>query len=142
MEKVGDMIYTHGGVSSQVNQINSSISDINKLARPFYGDTSYNYPNIKLDIIYSDLGPFWYRGYYKPPRAGVAQIDSTLNIYGVNQITTGHTIISTEIRSLYNGKLYDTDVHHAEGQSEALLIDDKKFMRVNNKGEKFEIKPV
>src|SRR6185503_2902022 len=52
MEKVGDMIYTHGGISSQMNLVNSSISDINKMARPFYGDTNYNYPNVKLEIIY------------------------------------------------------------------------------------------
>jgi hypothetical protein len=142
VERIGKTLFTHGGISAYMNQIALPLKDLNELTRGYYTDTLYNYKDQRLNIIYSDFGPFWYRGYYKPPRAGMQQVDSTLNIYGVNQITTGHTIISTEIRSLYGGKLYNTDVHHAEGQSEALLIDDKKFWRVNNKGEKFEIKPV
>jgi hypothetical protein len=142
VERIGKTLFTHGGISAYMNQIAMPLKDLNDLTRGYYTDTLYNYKDQRLNIIYSDFGPFWYRGYYKPPRAGMQQVDSTLNIYGVNQITTGHTIISTEIRSLYGGKLYNTDVHHAEGQSEALLIDDKKFWRVNNKGEKFEIRPV
>ena len=142
VERIGKTLFMHGGISGYMNQMAIPLKDLNDMTRSFYTDTTYQYKDQRLNIIYSDFGPFWYRGYYKAPRATIEQIDSTLNIYGVNQITTGHTIISTEIRSLYGGKLYDTDVHHAEGQSEALLIDDKKFMRVNNKGEKFEIKPV
>jgi len=142
VERIGKTLFMHGGISGYMNQMAIPLKELNEMTRPFYTDTTYQYKDQRLNIIYSDFGPFWYRGYYKAPRATMEQIDSTLNIYGVNQITTGHTIISTEIRSLYNGKLYDTDVHHAEGQSEALLIDDKKFMRVNNKGEKLEIKPV
>lgn len=141
-ERIGKTLFTHGGFSSYMNQIALPLKELNEMTRAYYTDTTYNYKDQRLNVIYSDFGPFWYRGYYTPPRAGTQQVDSTLNIYGVNQITTGHTIISTEIRSLYNGRLYNTDVHHAEGHSEALLIDDKKFWRVNNKGEKFEIRPV
>jgi hypothetical protein len=142
VERIGKTLFTHGGISSYMNQVAMPLKDLNDLTRGYYTDTSYHYKDPRLNIIYSDFGRFWYRGYYKQPRAGLQQVDSTLNIYGVNQITTGHTIISTEIRSLYGGKLYNTDVHHAEGHSEALLIDDKKFWRVNSKGEKFEIRPV
>ncbi len=141
-ERIGKTLFTHGGISAYMNMAAIPLKDLNDMARDYYTDTTYEYPDQRLHVIYSDFGPFWYRGYYKAPRAGIGQIDSTLRLYGVNQITTGHTIISTEIRSLYDGKLYNTDVHHAEGHSEALLIDDKKFWRVNNKGEKFEIRPV
>ena len=70
------------------------------------------------------------------------QIDSTLFFYGVRQISTGHTIIANEIRSLYDGKLFNVDVHHAEGRPEALLIDNGKFWRVNTAGEKLDIRPI
>jgi len=142
VERIGKTLFMHGGFSGYMNQLNISLKDLNDITRAYYTDTTYQYKDQRLNIIYSDFGPFWYRGYYKSPRATSEQVDSTLNIYGVNQITTGHTIISTEIRSLYNGKLYNTDVHHAEGKSEALLIDDRQFWRVNTKGEKMEIKPV
>ena len=137
MEKVGDMIYTHAGISAQINVINSSISDINKLARPFYGDTSYNYPNIKLDVIYSDWGPFWYRGYYTgKEKASSGQVDSTLSIFDAEKIVTGHTIVAETISTWYNGKVINTDVHHSEGKSEALLIDGKKCYRAYPDGKK------
>jgi hypothetical protein len=132
----------HGGVSSYLNNLNISLKELNEITRPFYTDTTYKYKDDRLNLIYSDFGPFWYRNYYKAPRANLQQIDSTLDIYNVRSITTGHTIIANEIRSLYNGKVFNVDVHHAEGRSEALLIDDGKFWRVNWSGEKFDIKPI
>ena len=137
MEKIGDVLYTHAGISSQMNLLNTSISDINKLARPFYADTTYNYPNVKLEIIYSDFGPFWYRGYYQgKEKASTGQIDSTLSWFGAEKIVTGHTIVAETISAWYNGKVINTDVHHAQGKSEALLIEGNKCYRVNMEGKK------
>ena len=142
IERVGNTLFMHGGVSSYLNNLNISLKELNEITRPFYTDTTYKYKDDRLNLIYSDFGPFWYRNYYKAPRANLQQIDSTLDIYNVRSITTGHTIIANEIRSLYNGKVFNVDVHHAEGRSEALLIDDGKFWRVNWSGEKFDIKPI
>ena len=142
MERVGNTLFTHGGVSGYLNNLNISLKELNEITRPFYTDTTYRYKDDRLNVIYSDFGPFWYRNYYKAPRANPQQIDSTLDIYNVRTITTGHTIIANEIRSLYNGKVFNVDVHHAEGRSEALLIDDGKFWRVNTAGEKFDIRPI
>jgi len=142
IERVGNTLFTHGGVSGYLNNLNISLKELNQITRPFYTDTTYSYKDDRLNLIFSDFGPFWYRNYYKAPRANIQQIDSTLDIYNVRTISTGHTIIANEIRSLYNGKLYNTDVHHADGHSEAMLIDDGKFWRVNAAGEKFDIKPI
>src|SRR5436190_11214693 len=64
VEKINNIVFTHGGISAAINRIDISVPDIDKLARPFYADTTYKYPNIETEVIYSDLGPFWYRGYY------------------------------------------------------------------------------
>jgi len=141
-ERVGNTLFAHGGISSYMNSLNISLKELNEITRPFYTDTTYKYSDDRLNLIYSDFGPFWYRSYYKAPRASMQQIDSTLDIYGVRYITTGHTIISNEIRSLYDGKLFNVDVHHAEGRPEALLIDNGKFWRVNTAGEKLDIRPI
>jgi len=141
-ERVGDILFMHGGISQYVNMMNIPLKELNDLARPFYTDTTYAYPDKRLDILYSDFGPFWYRGYYTGAKATMAQIDSTLSIYDVRYITTGHTIVADEIKSFYDGKLFDTDVHHAGGHSEALLYEDGKFSRVNGNGEKSAISPV
>ena len=142
IERIGNTLFTHGGVSGYLNNLNIPLKEINEITRPFYTDTTYKYSDDRLNLIFSDFGPFWYRNYYKAPRANIQQIDSTLDIYNVRAITTGHTVIANEIRSLYNGKVFNTDVHHAGGHSEAMLIDDGKFWRVNAAGEKFDIKPI
>lgn len=142
IERIGNTLFTHGGVSGYLNNLNISLKELNAITKPFYSDTTYKYSDDRLNLIFSDFGPFWYRNYYKAPRANIQQIDSTLDIYNVRHISTGHTIIANEIRSLYNGKLFNTDVHHAQGHSEAMLIDDGKFWRVNSAGEKSEIKPI
>ncbi len=139
IERVGNVLFTHGGISSYMNTIGMPLKELNEMIRPFYTDTTYQYPDRRLDVIYSDFGPFWYRGYYKAPVANIDQIDSTLSLYGVRHITTGHTVIGKEIKSLYKGKLFNTDVHHSDGHSEALLIDNGKFWRVNAAGEKLPV---
>jgi hypothetical protein len=142
VERIGNILFTHGGISSYINNLNIPLKELNELVRPYYTDTSFEYSDKRLDILYSDSGPFWYRGYYMDPKATMEQIDSTLNFYGVRHIVTGHTIVANEIRSFYKGKLFDTDVHHAGGHSEALLIENGKFWRVNNTGERFDIDPL
>ncbi|HYM93401.1 MAG TPA: metallophosphoesterase [Chitinophagaceae bacterium] len=140
MEKIGDLLFTHGGISPEINRMDASITDINELARPFYSNTTYRYPDPRIDIIYGESGPFWYRGYYMGKRiATPEQIDSTLTKFYVRHIFTGHTIIADTVSMWYDEKLFDTDVHHAGGKSEALLIEDKKFYRVNPKGQKILI---
>ena len=142
VERIGNILFTHGGISSYINNLNIPLKELNDLVRPYYTDTSFEYSDKRLNILYSDSGPFWYRGYYMDPKATMEQIDSTLNFYGVRHIATGHTIVANEIRSFYKGKLFDTDVHHAGGHSEALLIENGKFWRVNSTGERFDIDPL
>ena len=140
VEKVGEVLYMHGGISSEVNLFNSAAPKINELARPYYGDTSYRYPDVYVEILYSELGPFWYRGYYTgAPKATEAQIDSTLSIFGARYIATGHTIIRDTISTWFNNKLFNTDVPHSKGFSEGLLIEKGKFYRVSESGERFLI---
>ena len=141
-ERIGDMLFMHAGISQYINMMNIQLKELNDLVRPYYSDTTYQYKDKRLDVLYSDFGPFWYRGYYTGQKATMAQIDSTRDIYGVRYLTTGHTIVSHEIKSFYDGKLFDTDVHHAEGDSEALLYEDGKFVRINASGTKLEINPM
>ena len=136
LEKIGGILFMHGGISAEINKMNLSVSTIDQLARPYYADTIYKYPDLKIDTILTDQGPFWYRGYYTGRKAGSQQIDSTLATFDVNHIVTGHTIVADTISVWYNGKVMNTDVHHAAGKSEALLIEDGKYYRVDAEGKK------
>lgn len=137
VEKIGDILFTHGGISRAVNRLGLAVADINMLARPYYADSTYQYSNPKTDTLYSDAGPFWYRGYYTNNKdTEMHSIDSTRKVYKVKRIATGHTVIADTIRALYDGRVFDTDVHHAGGHSEAVLIEEGKYYRVKPNGEK------
>lgn len=136
-EKISDILFVHGGISALVNLMGMPAPQINDIARPFYPDTAYNYPDIKVEILFSDLGPFWYRGYYsQKAKATSKQIDSTLSLFNVKYIATGHTVIADTISVLFDGRVFNTDVYHAKGISEAMLVEEGKFYRVNSLGEK------
>lgn len=137
IEKIGNILCMHGGISADINSMNLSVDGINTMARRYYDDTAFEYSDARTAVIFSDLGPFWYRGYYQSSNKNIPQqIDSTLAQFNVDHIITGHTIVSDTISVWYNGKLLDTDVHHAGGKSEALLIQDGKYFRVNIEGKK------
>ena len=140
VERVGKILFMHAGISPYVNEMQLDLKDLNNMVRPHYRDTVLEFRDRRKDILLSDLGPFWYRGYYaRTARASMKQIDSTLNLYGVRHISTGHTIIADQVMSLYEGKLFNTDVHHAGGHSEALLFENGTFYRVIASGQKFSI---
>ena len=137
VEKVGQVLYAHAGISQPVNTIDLNTAGINKTARPWYADSSYQYKTAIQELLMTDLGPLWYRGYYKgTPKASSAQIDSTLAKFGVRHIITGHTVIADTISVLYEGRLFDTDVHHAGGKSEGLMIENGKFYSIKPGGVK------
>jgi len=138
-EKIGNILFMHAGISDVVNYMELPVSKLNKLVRPFYSDTTFNYKDPKVEILYSDLGPFWYRGYYGKQKPAITQIDSTLSFYRVKHIATGHTVVADTISVLFDGKLINTDVHHSKGHSEALLVEGKRFYRVGPTGERFLI---
>ena len=136
IENVGGILFLHGGISPFINNFDVSIEEINVLARPYYADTTDNYPS-GIDSLFNSSGPFWYRGYYTGKRkATMQQIDSTLEKFNVNKISTGHTLVADTISAWFDGKVFNTDVHHARGHIEALLMENDKFYRVNADGRK------
>jgi hypothetical protein len=137
IEKIGKMLFMHAGISEPINQMDASLNQINQLARPYYGDTIYDYKNPKSDTIMGNDGPFWYRGYYSKSKPALAeQVDQTLSKFSVKHIVTGHSLVADTVSLWYNGKVINTDTHHAKGHSEALLVEGDKFYRVNASGQK------
>lgn len=140
MEKINDILFVHGGISAPVNRMDLSTTRLNKLVRPYYADSLFEFKNPNLDTLYSDLGPFWYRGYYKPnPSSEKNTIDSTLRLYKVKRIATGHTVIADTISVLYEGKVINTDVHHLKGHTEGMMVEDGQYFRVGADGKRSRV---
>jgi cytochrome oxidase Cu insertion factor (SCO1/SenC/PrrC family) len=136
VEKIGDMLFTHGGISRELNQLPVTIEEINQLARSNYSIRKDNYGSEKANIIMSaKVGPFWHRDYYSGAKAE-SMIDSTLQKFQVNYIVTGHTIVADTISVHHSNKVINTDTKHASGNSEALLVEKSSFFRVSATGKR------
>lgn len=165
LEKIGNLLFVHGGISKDVNELPLSLEQINEIARPFYANAEAmkGSTNENVKIIYDTndkLSPFWYRNYYLGKemeirvggskgvdtvfRASDAQVNETMEKFRVKHIITGHTIVADTITCHYNRKVINVDTAHADGKSEALFIEGNKFYRVNDKGQRrllFEDEP-
>jgi len=140
-EKIGDILYVHGGISPLVYRVPFDVPTINKMARPFYADSVFNYPDFETEILYSEYGPFWYRGMYKAsgdPKLIEKEVDSSLMRFNSSHIVTGHTVVSDTVSMWFKGKVFNTDTHHAKGHSQGLLIESgNRFFRVDANGNRF-----
>ena len=136
MEKIGNLLVTHGGISAAINKMPFTLSEINAISRPFFDQPAKSIRDSTVRMLMHNFyGPFWYRGYYSGKSlAPQSQIDSTLQKFGVDHIITGHTVIADTISTHYNNKVINTDTRHANGESEALYIKGKKYFRVNKEG--------
>lgn len=144
MEKIGENLFIHAGISPLINEMRINVNSINEIARPYYADSLGNFPEKekRLPVIFSDYGPFWYRGYYTNKDSLVNMqetINASLRKFKVKHIFTGHTIVGETISVHWNNKVVNTDVHHAGGKSEAVLVEENKYYRINDKGERFPI---
>jgi hypothetical protein len=139
MERIGDMLFVHGGISPVINRLPLSIKQLNEIARPHYTD-KIDFVNPYLSMLFDTrTSPFWFRGYYEDGDKlkqipTIQQVDSSLQKFGVNYIVTGHTIVGDTISLWYNKKIINIDTKHANGASEALLVDENKYYRVNTTG--------
>jgi hypothetical protein len=136
MEKIGNVLFLHAGVSAEVNALRLPIDNINHLVRTHYGQIVPRSGSDTVKKLTSDIvGTYWYRGYYKGT-ASVQQIDSTLAIYDVERIVTGHTIIKEgkTLTEHFNGKVINIDTHHASGYTQGLLIDHGRYYQVSKDG--------
>lgn len=136
VEKVGDVLYVHGGISAEVLALGLSLKQINELARPHYADSTYHFKDNRAGLLFQNEGPFWYRGFYTAPRSSQQQVDAVLAKYNARHIVTGHTVVDNSISSWYEGRVLNADVPHAKGFSEGLYYAEGQFYRVNTAGER------
>lgn len=147
IEKIGDDLFVHGGISSTLLDKNLSIEEINKIAQDNYG---INLPNDLLtnaNLIIGTFGPLWYRGlvedYTYYDKATDEEVDNFLDFYSSNRVIIGHTIVE-EVSTDYDGKVVRIDVHHPEStnseyNSEALIIQNNILYKVDDIGNRTKL---
>ncbi len=147
IERVGDILLVHGGISPEILELGFGMDEINQLSREaLWEDPRKPAPvTSRLSIIAGNSGPLWYRGLVmerfmqKPPQGFV---DAALDHFGAKKMVIGHSMVK-DISSDYKGKVYRIDVKQPNkkftGNARALLIDKGMFYKVNDRDMKEEV---
>jgi len=93
IEKIGNIIFVHAGLSPKLMKSNLSIADINDNVRKNIDRNKYEYEAID-SLIMNRNGPLWYRGYfgdedYEPSTE--EDVINILNHFDADYIIVGHT---------------------------------------------------
>jgi hypothetical protein len=141
IEKIGDYLFLHAGISKDFPKGVYSITDINNNIRSTI-DRIYQSGEISGDIFIGRESPVWYRGIAEEKEVQ-EEVEKTLLSFGASKMILGHTIIDS-IKYLYNKKIILINVDHQvntdNGKMFALWFENNKFSIVDNKGNKTNLK--
>ncbi|MGH8076620.1 MAG: metallophosphoesterase [Lysobacter sp.] len=136
--KVGDYLFTHGGVSPDVLALRPTLDQVDSYAASVLADDPRKITDARAKaIIWDRMGLLWYRGLAMDmvgmPKAEPAHVQQVLRHFGVRHVVIGHTI-ARHVGHDYDGAVVRVDVDHAAGSREALLIEGEAVHRVDADG--------
>lgn len=111
IERAGNTIFLHAGVSPEVAALNQSVTTLNNYVNPVINKTCTS-ADCKT-ATGSTYGLYWYRGMANQALTQT-QVNSILTSLGAERAFIGHTILNNQITLLYQTKIVDLDLSHAE----------------------------
>lgn len=140
VEKIGDYLFVHAGISKDFPADTFSLTDINVNIRLSI-DKTFPGGKTSKDIFIGSGGPLWYRGIIKETETQ-EDVEKTLSVFNSSKMIAGHTIVDS-IKHLYNGKVIAIDLDHNENTKKgvmfALWFENGKFYVIDNDGSKSEL---
>ena len=142
--KIGNLLFVHAGVSSDVIQQNLSIEQINNLGRMNLYMDNYRSRNTDkvVDAIMGEKGLMWYRGLARPhtyPMESKKKVKKILRHFGVDKIIVGHSVVD-DICTGYDGMVVKIDVLHGQtkksGETRGLWVEDQEYSIVDDYGDR------
>lgn len=141
IEKIGDNLFVHAGLSQEFLDKNLSLEEVNSTMQKYLGvgKNKIEDKNSLAYFLFDKMGPIWYRGLvksddkYSPIEK--ESLNSILNKYGVERIIVGHTIFE-DITSHQNGKVIDVNVKNDHNRRvekpRAIIIEKNKISLLND----------
>jgi len=139
IEKIGDNLCMHAGVAPIINGLNLSVTEINRLCRPYYDKAKVlrGVGNPVIDPFFTgSTSLFWYRGYFSEPKATEEEVNATLKTFNVARIIVGHTIVPGNVGFYYGRKVLGLDVNQHDDDHQAAVFDKGKWFKVDSEGKK------
>jgi hypothetical protein len=135
IEKIGPILFVHGGISPDLTTYNLSISDINRKARAYYIEQIPPSDGSIVSLLLSDNdGLANYRGYFDGSLTET-EIDRILDTFDVRTIVTGH-VLGSQTSTYFNGKIINVCLSESAG----LYIKNERFHKVTIEGKMERIK--
>ncbi|MBC3910633.1 metallophosphoesterase [Undibacterium umbellatum] len=123
--QVNDMLFMHGGLHPDYQNLNMSLQQVNEKYRQTLGLSK---AQIKTDDVlnwlYGSIGPIWYRGYFTAPQLPGDDLNKVLQQLKVDRIVVGHTTMNG-VYSHYQGKVISIDSGIKGGVKGEMLFWDK-----------------
>jgi len=138
IEKIGDMIFVHAGISDSLFMLKLSIPKMNRIASKYIFNP---YTEIKLadELLFDDNSLLWYRGYIrengKSEIISQNSVNEILNYYKANKFVIAHTLVD-DISTDFENKVIRCDVEHYTNTSVGILILGDKIYKVDKSGVK------
>lgn len=144
IEKIGNYLFVHAGISPKVINTGLSINDINKIISE---NINMKPTTEELKLLKNQESPYWFRGYFMKHNGYELitqdEIYNICNYYKIDKLIVGHTPVE-EIKTYYNNKVIGIDVLRekeiGKNPPSALLIENNKLFAIDENGKKYLIK--
>jgi hypothetical protein len=138
IERIGDHVFCHAGLSSDLAQSRLELTDINRIARRWYGTPENKISDPDAKTVFGRNGVFWYRDMAKNKLSNT-EVTMTLGRYGANRVVVGHTL-QPDVRMFNRGRVICIDLMHEDnlltGSMKCLLIEQGAPFVLDNRGNK------
>jgi hypothetical protein len=148
IEKIGNYIFVHAGLSPDILKYKVSISKINQIVRENWDKNLYDEEeNNKVEnFLTGKKGIYWYRGlaqdYKYYGKIKEKELNEVLKFYQADKIVFGHSVME-DITKEFNGKTINTDVKHGQEKNsektKGLLIENGIEYKLDGKGTKTKL---
>jgi hypothetical protein len=148
IEKIGNYIFVHAGLSPDILKYKVSISKINQIVRENWDKNLYDEEeNNKVEnFLTGKKGIYWYRGlaqdYKYYCKIKEKELNEVLKFYQADKIVFGHSVME-DITKEFNGKTINTDVKHGQEKNsektKGLLIENGIEYKLDGKGTKTKL---
>jgi len=118
IEKAGNTIFLHAGISPEVAALNQSVTTLNTYVNPVINGTC-TATSCKT-ATGSTYGLYWYRDMAKQ-LITQAQVNSILSTFNAERVFVGHTILNNQITPLYGDKVIAIDLEHADNYPQGYM---------------------
>lgn len=148
IEKIGDYIFVHGGISPKILSFKPDLDNINNTIRENIEDDLYNYPqrNKLANLLMGREGPFWFRGlamkYKYYDKVSQSEFRRIQTYFNSPKIVIGHTPVN-DIQTNFDGALIRMDVAHGQekfsGKTKGLLIENDIEYKIDDLGNRSKL---